>query len=513
MKKKRSLVIKLTGLIIGLLVMEAVLICAIYSFSLSDFARDNSRQVEENLFAQEKETLRGQVQLCLQIVRSYYDRSQDVERLKQLKYKELKKVVDAVYHQAAAYYQTHRDEMTPEELAAGIRELVRTARFDGGNYLWINDLQPKMIMHPIKPQLDGRDLSKLADPAGTYLFNEMVKVCRERGEGMVSYLWAKPGETEAKPKISYVRLFRPLNWIFGSGAWVEDIAATMKENALAEVSRLRLGENGYFFVNDLQGRCVMHPIKPALNGKDLSQVKDKKGNLLFMDMVKVVKENNGSGFVKYWWSKPGTEGVFPKLTYVQLFKPWGWIIGTGTYVDQIEKEVAGQEAKVTAALARSRNRAILFSLILLVLVVFLAVWFFRHSLGKPLANAISMVREIAEGEGDLTKRLEIDTDDEIGELAAGINAFIANLQKMLRRMIRGMENLGGSSAQLNAIAEQMSRGADGRDERQHEYGGGGHGRGGHQRGYRGLRHRGNERHHRGDCQKHRNRQTDHGASG
>ncbi len=460
MKRKRSLVLKLTGLIIGLLFLEAGMICAIYSFSLNSFANDNSRQVEENLFAQEKDKLRGQVQLCLQVIKSYYDRSRDVERLKQLKYEELKKVVDAVYHQAEAYYEANRDSLSPEELAAGIKELVRTARFGGGNYLWINDMQPKMIMHPIKPQLDGKDLSKLADPAGTYLFNEMVKVCRERGEGMVSYLWAKPGETKPKQKISYVRLFKPMGWIFGSGSWVEDIAAAMKQEALAEVSRLRVGKSGYFFINDLQARCLMHPIKPSLNGRDLSGVKDKKGKPLFVEMVQVVKQNGGSGFVKYWWSKPGSQEAFPKLTYVQLFEPWGWIVGTGAYIDQIEKEVAVQELKMAAALSSFRNRAIVFSLVLLVFVVLLTVWFFRHSLGKPLTRAITMVREIAEGEGDLTKRLEIETDDEIGELAAGINAFIDNLQKMLRRMIRGMENLGGSSSQLNAIAEQMSRGAD-----------------------------------------------------
>jgi methyl-accepting chemotaxis protein len=98
-------------------------------------------------------------------------------------------------------------------------------------YLWINDLQPKMIMHPKQPKLDGTDLSGYKDPDGTSLFLEFVKVCKEKGEGLVKYKWPKPGATQPVAKISYVKIYEPWGWIMGTGTYLDGVAA--------EVSGLR----------------------------------------------------------------------------------------------------------------------------------------------------------------------------------------------------------------------------------------------------------------------------------
>ena len=84
-------------------------------------------------------------------------------------------------------------------------------------------MQPKMIMHPIKPSLDGKDLSNIKDPKGTYLFNEMVNVCKQSNQGLVKYYWPKPGKDQPQEKFSYVQVFPAWNWIVGTGAYVNDI--------------------------------------------------------------------------------------------------------------------------------------------------------------------------------------------------------------------------------------------------------------------------------------------------
>jgi methyl-accepting chemotaxis protein len=96
-------------------------------------------------------------------------------------------------------------------------------RYDGKEYVWINDLQPRMIMHPYKPELNGTDLSQNKDPSGKKLFMEMVKVCKETGGGQVRYLWPKPGASAPVQKISYVKLYEPWGWIVGSGVYVDDV--------------------------------------------------------------------------------------------------------------------------------------------------------------------------------------------------------------------------------------------------------------------------------------------------
>lgn len=96
-------------------------------------------------------------------------------------------------------------------------------RYEEKEYVWINDLQPRMIMHPYKPELNGTDLSGTKDPAGKFLFMEFVKVSREKGGGLVDYLWPKPGASSPVQKISYVKLYEPWGWIVGSGIYVDDV--------------------------------------------------------------------------------------------------------------------------------------------------------------------------------------------------------------------------------------------------------------------------------------------------
>ncbi len=105
-------------------------------------------------------------------------------------------------------------------------EAVKTLRYGKDDYFWVNDLQPRMLMHPFKPDLDGKDLSGFADPNGKKLFNEMVAVCKSAGEGFVAYEWPKPGAAKPVPKISYVKLFPDWGWIVGTGIYMDDLAGS-----------------------------------------------------------------------------------------------------------------------------------------------------------------------------------------------------------------------------------------------------------------------------------------------
>src|SRR5205814_10253686 len=117
-----------------------------------------------------------------------------------------------------------------------------------------------------------------------------------------------------------------------------DIAvADAQKRALARVAALRYGNNDYFWVNDMQPRMVMHPMKPEMNGNDLSTYKDPNGKTLFVDFVNVVSKD-GAGFVPYEWPKPGFDKPQPKLSYVAGFAPWSWVIGTGVYIDDLSAQ-------------------------------------------------------------------------------------------------------------------------------------------------------------------------------
>ncbi len=119
---------------------------------------------------------------------------------------------------------------------------------------------------------------------------------------------------------------------FQAGELTEEQAQDQAKNTL---QALRYADNNYVWINDLSPKMVMHPIKPALNGKDLSQIEDANGKRLFVAFADMVKAN-GAGNVDYYWAKPGSDIPVPKISYVKGFKPWGWIIGTGIYIDDVD---------------------------------------------------------------------------------------------------------------------------------------------------------------------------------
>lgn len=145
-----------------------------------------------------------------------------------------KAVVELAYTTVAGFEARARaGEISADEAKASALATLRAMRYEGNEYVWVNDMTPVMVMHPIKPELDGKDLGKNADPSGKLLFVEFVKTVRSQGEGFVDYLWPKPGFDKPVAKISYVKGFQPWGWVIGSGIYVDDVAAAFWSKALA----------------------------------------------------------------------------------------------------------------------------------------------------------------------------------------------------------------------------------------------------------------------------------------
>jgi len=120
-------------------------------------------------------------------------------------------------------------KMTREEAQRAALETLRGLRYEGTEYFWVNDVERRMLMHPLFPDLEGKDLSDFADPSGRRLFMDFVRAA-QRGstrEGFVTYRWPRPGGTESVRKLSYVKLYEPWGWIVGSGIYLDDLEAAL----------------------------------------------------------------------------------------------------------------------------------------------------------------------------------------------------------------------------------------------------------------------------------------------
>ena len=192
-----------------------------------------------------------------------------------------------------------------------------------------------------------------------------------------------------------------------------------KEQALSIIASMRYDTNNYFWVNDFTPTMVMHPIKPQLNGKNVAGVKDTDGKTLFVDMVNITKAK-GEGFVYYKWAKPGFDDPVDKIGFVKGFTPWQWIIGSGTYLDDIE-----------ATFVKQRNMVILDSVIITLVIIMLS-YVIGNSILLPTRSAAEVMKDIAQGEGDLTSALDDSGQDEISRLSTYFNNFTKKMRQSLQ---------------------------------------------------------------------------------
>ncbi|OCL26358.1 hypothetical protein U472_10140 [Orenia metallireducens] len=196
----------------------------------------------------------------------------------------------------------------------------------------------------------------------------------------------------------------------------------------------------YFWINDLQSRMIMHPTSPKLNGQDVSNIKDSNGVQIFVEMVDIVKEE-GNGFLEYRWQYYDEKGrIEPKLSYVAGFEPWGWVLGTGIYIDDIKANLA------------SLIRVISLVATITFILVTVIVYYLANYFARPIIELTSKVNKFAQG--DLTVEIIVDREDEIGQLGENLEMMRNNLNKLIADIFEIIENLSAYSEELSASAQE-----------------------------------------------------------
>ena len=250
----------------------------------------------------------------------------------------LKKRGDTFKKNLIDFYNKNKERMARKKLENAIKNYIRLYRYneDGTGYFFALDFQSNNIVHPTHPEQEGKNYRNLKDSNGVYFVNRMAETARNNGTGFVSYKWENPATGKEEDKISYIFTFEPFNWIIGTGEYYSVLNRRLKNEVISLISKLRYRRNGYFFITDYNNIIISHPY---LQGRDFSDVRDVKGNLIVPPMVKIAREQ-GEGFYQYWWLKDkGDKKAYPKLTFVKDFPNWKMIIGTGIYLDDIEKEL------------------------------------------------------------------------------------------------------------------------------------------------------------------------------
>ena len=238
-------------------------------------------------------------------------------------------------------------------------------------------------------------------------------------------------------------------------AGADDAAA--KEEALNTLRSLAYGENkdGYVFVYDYDGTALAMRAKRSLEGKNLIDLKDKNGVRIIYDLIQAGKQ--GGGFVSYIWEKPSKKMAVDKLSYAVGLSKWGWMLGTGFYIDDIEDRLLDMEKQVDEEI----QTTLLFIVGIggvLVLIFGIVAWAFAASLTRPLSQVSEALQDMSKGDGDLTQRLEVRTNDEVGVLAAGFNGFLDKIHTMVGDVKRAVDELSTAATHMSQVVGSTQKG-------------------------------------------------------
>ncbi|MBN2342428.1 MAG: cache domain-containing protein [Deltaproteobacteria bacterium] len=381
---------------------------------------------------------------------------------------EIRNLVDMAYSLVITRYNQYLSgKLTEQDAQMSALSDIEMLRYDGGvGYFWVNNTDkenPTLIMHPTMPALEGKTLLSpeynCVIDTNQNLFHAFIDICRRHGEGYVHYRWPKPtpiGLTEEQPKVSYVRMFQPWNFIIGTGVYVDDIekeAAKRVDAVITElndaISKQKIGDEGYFFIFNEKNIMLVHP---NMVHQDLSGLRDATTGESLVKKMKAAAFTPSKSMV-YLWDKDSARGVYKyeKKIFVTHFPPLGWYIAVSIYKDDFEK-------RVTAL----TNSIIWFSMGIIVLSLLLAGWLARSFSGPllQLARAVSNTGV----DGLPIRKMDVKGADEIITLTNTINHMIdsikvskANLQESEKRFRSIFEAAGESiwliSTTDNTISE------------------------------------------------------------
>ncbi|MFP4580791.1 MAG: cache domain-containing protein [Candidatus Sumerlaeia bacterium] len=323
-----------------------------------------------------KQMLRTQVENAIDYINFNRDQVENV--LKQMVRDRVNEIVDLM----EALHEQNKEKHTPKEIEDMCYSLIAPLRYaNGEGYYFAVDMETAFIeIYGVDTSMEDKPQWDLQDADGDYVVREMIEIAREKGEGFCSYSWPHPGHPEKKArKISYIKKVEPFNWLLGSGVYYEDIEKQIQEQVLARLSRIHFENDGYIFIGTHEGVSLSGPGQ----GQNMMLIEDRHGIKVVQALIE--KARQGGGFVQYVMPEIDGQKSAPKLSYAQNVPEWGWYVGGGAYIDDIEAAYHYDRAMLRKDLYRTIAQIVLLIVLLLILA-----WLFSRRISARTQEAFSL---------------------------------------------------------------------------------------------------------------------------
>ncbi len=247
----------------------------------------DSRVMQDQLLADNKVLLQERVLRAVNYI--HYTRGQTKKRLRQ----NIRERTYEACATAAGLVSQYKGKLEQNMLRSVVRDSLRNIRYNGERgYFFAINMDGTEEFFAVKPELEGKNLSYLQDSNGQYVVKDMLALVRESGEGFYQYTWSKPGsDSRDHIKIAFIKYLPELDWVIGTGEYLEDVEQDLRQEVLQRLDAVRFGIDGkgYLFAVTYDGLSLTGPGK----GRNMLEIQDVNGLFIVRELIKQAKKNGG----------------------------------------------------------------------------------------------------------------------------------------------------------------------------------------------------------------------------
>lgn len=381
----------------------------------------STRQAYRGLTQTSKDDLDHMAAFTIDLLDSHY---QQFQVYKQDKKETIKEELKTLTNMAYSLVETqHRQQSEGSlDLAAAKREAkmaLKRVNVGESGYIYAMTSRGDLEVHIAR---EGENVYDEQDEDGRHFIRAMCKAATLSKPGQVLFIvypWRNEvlGDEHLRQKIVAYRYFREWDWIIATGGYVEetyeDVAFESRsfEELKEKIQSKKVGQTGYIYCMDSQGRLTVHP---DTEGQSIFDSTDSDGFHFIRQMCE-----KKEGWIRYPWQNVGDPGARMKIVRYRYFEPWDWIVAVGSYEDEFYREAN----LIKGHIVRKLVLITLFVGLISVAMVFLAA----KVLTDPIHHMIGVIRRVKQGRFD--RQMEVEGNDELGELAANFNRMTGMIQR------------------------------------------------------------------------------------
>ncbi len=362
------------GIIIPILFFSFLLSYLLVEQKNAQLKKEVSK-LKEDFIKDKKRVVKNEVQRVIQ------DIKYETEISNQLLKNFLKDKVYEAYQIATNIYNEEskkvvNNQVSKNKITNSIKNALSGMIYDEGKgYIFMDDINGVKLLQPLNKSLEGKNFLDYKDAKGYSFTKKIVKTIADKSEAFDTYYWYKHKEDKtAYQKLSFYKYFEPLNVIIGTGKYIDEYKDNIQKRMLARINKIRFDTTGYVFIFNTKGTYLSHYKEENL-GKNALEIKDSNGKYFIKDFINLVKEKN-SAFSSYNSTLAPNENIInsKKISYIEYYEEWDWIIGSGFYLDELEIAIKEKVLNLKMEHELIVNKIFVISFIVILLLSFISVY-------------------------------------------------------------------------------------------------------------------------------------------